>query len=435
MKGHDLIGFVDYLIEHKLVSDKYARFHGMWVRRFLSFGLTRPDLGGVAARLGYLAGLREDPGVVDWQFRQAEEATKMYLCNYLPAVTGKRPEEYPAADPERGRSAPIETLRTELRLRHYSYRTEQTYTEWVARFFRYLRETNPGEDVSKQVDSCTVRNFLTYLAMERKVSASTQNQAFSALLFLCRHVLKVELKDMNKTLRAKRGRKLPVVLTPGEVLAILQCCFGLAGLMLRLIYGAGLRVMECVRLRVKDVDFEGGLLYVRDGKGGKDRTTLLPKALEPSLRAQVERVKELHAEDLAIGAGEVWLPGALSMKYRGAGAKLGWQYLFPARSISRNPRSGKLRRHHINQRVPQRVMRNAVEKSGIVKHATLHSLRHSFATALLAGGTDIREIQELLGHNSLDTTMIYTHVVRELKTAASSPLDALNAGDIALDSS
>ena len=421
----DLRGFTDYLVRNDLVPERYAKFHGMWVERCLEFRRSRPELDGESARLQYLAGLREDPGVQGWQFDQADEATKLYLWNYLPAVVGNTPSGEESGTPVSSVDGAVSAMRRELRLGHYSYRTEKSYVEWVERFFGYLDQTGRTGEPAERVSTESVRDFLTHLATRRKVSASTQNQAFSALLFLCRRVLKVDLEEMAKTVRARRGSKLPVVLTPGEVRSVLGHCTGLAGVMLRLIYGGGLRLMECVRLRVKDVDSGSGLLYVRDGKGGKDRTTLLPASLEPELHAHIERVKEQHAKDLVAGVGTVWLPGALAHKYPGAGKKLGWQYLFPSSTLSTDPRSGEIRRHHVNEKILQRAMRQAVEKAGLTKHATVHTLRHSFATALLAGGTDIREIQELLGHSSIETTMVYTHVVRELKTPAASPLDAL----------
>jgi len=425
MGWNDMQGFVDYLVRNDLVPARYAKFYGMWVERCLAFSQTRPDLGRESARGHYLAGLRQDSTVKDWQYRQADDATKMYLTNYLPTLTGHSAgTEEPLPDIVVGADA-IEAVRTELRLGHYSYRTEKTYLDWIQRFFGYLDETGRVGTPAERVSTSSVRDFLTRLVTKRNVSASTQNQAFSALLFLCRRVLKVDLEEMSKTLRARRGSKLPVVLTPTEVSQILSYCTGLAGLMLRLIYGSGLRLMECVRLRVKDVDFGSDLLFVRDGKGGKDRATLLPAFLRTELQAQVEQVKELHAKDLDAGVGEVWLPGALAQKYKGAGKLLTWQYLFPSSQLSTDPRSGKVRRHHLNETMVQKAMKQAVRQSGLTKHATVHTLRHSFATALLASGTDIREIQELLGHESIETTMIYTHVVRELKTAAASPLDAL----------
>jgi integron integrase len=233
---------------------------------------------------------------------------------------------------------------------------------------------------------------------------------------------------MEQTLRARRGRRLPTVLSVEEVAAVLAHTFGLVGLMLRLIYGAGLRLNECLQMRVKDIDFGAGLVYIRGGKGDKDRTSLLPKSLEPELRQQIERVRTLHQADLAAGLGEVWLPDALARKYPNAGRELGWQYLFPAEGLAVDPHGGTVRRHHVNERLLQRAMHDATRAAGILKPASVHTLRHSFATHLLLAGTDIRQIQELLGHNSLETIMVYTHVVRELKTPAASPLDLLAGG-------
>jgi integron integrase len=271
-----------------------------------------------------------------------------------------------------------------------------------------------------------VKAFLTRLAMVETVSASTQNQAFSALLLLFREVLRTNLDEMAQTVRAKRGRKLPTVLSVAEVHALLAEVEPEYRLMVKLLYGSGLRLMELMHLRVKDLDFDAELVIVHSGKGDKDRTTLLPATLYKDLRAHLSKVREWHEKDLSQGHGEAPLPDALARKYPNAGREWGWQYVFPADKIAVDPVDGKVRRYHLHEKILQTAVRRAVQKAGIAKHASAHTLRHSFATHLLLNGTDIREIQELLGHNSLETTMIYTHVVRELKTKARSPLDALN---------
>ena len=423
------LGFEDYIVRNELVDARYAKFYRMWVDRFCRFVASDAHPDPERARRRFLEHLKHDGRTEDWQLRQADDAVKLYLWNYR--VGQMRASGQPnteAAPPPSLAKAPG-LMRDELRLRHYSYSTERTYLQWVRRFLAYLDETGAGAAQGGEVAATDVKHFLSHLALQRNVSASAQNQAFNALLFLCRHVLRVDLQDMAKTVRARRGRKLPVVLTEQEVASVLAAVDGLPGLMLRLIYGSGLRVMECARLRVKDLDFASELLYVRSGKGDKDRTTMLPRALEPALRGQIEEVRKLHEQDLAAGAGEVWLPDALARKYPAAARELGWQYVFPAADVSTDPRSGKIRRHHASEKIVQRAMHAAVGKVGIHKHATVHTLRHSFATHLLVNGADLREIQELLGHASLETTMIYTHVVRELKTPASSPLDRLHRAE------
>jgi len=257
------------------------------------------------------------------------------------------------------------------------------------------------------------------------VAASTQNQAFNALLFLCREVLKMDWGDWSGTVRARQGRRLPVVLSEAEVQSVLSKMQGTAQLMARLIYGAGLRVMECCRLRVKDLDFDNNLVLVREGKGKKDRSTILPQCIREDLLAHLKRVKTLHEEDLVAGVGEVWLPDALDRKYPNAPKEWGWQYVFPSKTLSTDPRSGKVRRHHVSDNAIQAAVRSAVKIAAISKPASVHTLRHSFATTLLLHGVDLRQIQDYLGHANVETTMIYTHVVKDLRNPATSPLDLM----------
>ncbi|MBI5756271.1 MAG: integron integrase [Nitrospirae bacterium] len=310
-----------------------------------------------------------------------------------------------------------------IRLKHYSYSTERTYLQWVERFFAYVTETG-----GKQIDAVTaedLRGFLSHLALNRHVSASTQNQAFNAILFLFRNVLHKEVGELDTTVRAKRGQKLPVVLTVGEVRRLFEQMTGTNRLIAELLYGAGLRLMEAARLRVKDIDFDANTLYVRSGKGDNDRSTMLPAAVKERLREHLTSVKALHDKDLAAGHGKVFLPDALERKYPNAAKEWGWQYVFPSATLSVDPRSGIVRRHHISDTAIQSALKNAVRKSGILKHATVHTLRHSFATHLLQNGVNIREVQSLLGHKNVETTMIYTHVLRDMSNAPQSPLDAL----------
>lgn len=319
----------------------------------------------------------------------------------------------------------LEEMRRLIRLKHYSYSTERTYLEWAKRFLAYRQQMEREGDVSLLVTSNDVRDFLSHLATQTRVSASTQNQAFNALLFLFREVLRDDFGNMSGTVRAKRGKKLPAVLSADEVRALFSHLSGRSQLIAKLLYGSGLRLMELARLRAKDIDFEANLIFVRSGKGDNDRSTVLPASVKDELQAHLGRVKTLHEKDLAAGYGEVYLPDALGRKYPKAGKEWGWQYVFPSSRLSVDPRSGKIRRHHITDKAIQFAIGKAVQKAGIVKHATVHTLRHSFATHLLMNGVNIREVQSLLGHKSVETTMIYTHVLRDMKNAPMSPLDAL----------
>ncbi len=273
-----------------------------------------------------------------------------------------------------------------------------------------------------------VEEFLSHLAVAGRVSASTQNQAKSALLFLYKEVLGAELTWLDQVASAKTTKRLPVVLTPSEVTSMLSRLDGSHALLARLLYGTGLRIMEGLRLRVKDVDFERGEILVRDGKGGKDRVTMLPASISRALQLHLERVREQHRQDLAEGYGEVYLPFALDRKYPNAGREWGWQYVFPSARLSVDPRSGVTRRHHVQDQSVQRAIRQAVRDAGINKPATPHTLRHSFATHLLESGYDIRTVQELLGHSDVSTTMIYTHVLNRGGRGVASPLDRLAVG-------
>ena len=314
----------------------------------------------------------------------------------------------------------LEQVRAKLRVKHYSIRTERAYLDWIRRFILFHGKKHPAEMGAPQVEA-----FLSHLAVEGNVAASTQNQAKSALLFLYREVLGVHLPWLENVAKAKTPQRLPVVLTIGEVKSVLDRLEGTLWLMASLLYGSGLRLMECVRLRVKDVDFEMHQLMVRDGKGAKDRVTMLPAALVEPLKAHLARVKRLHEEDIAAGYGEAYLPNALARKYPGAGRSWGWQYVFPSRNLSVDPRSGVTRRHHADEKALQRAMKRAVAAAGINKPATPHALRHSFATHLLQSGYDIRTVQELLGHSDVSTTMIYTHVLNRGGRGVASPLDRL----------
>ncbi|MEW5891650.1 MAG: integron integrase [Pseudomonadota bacterium] len=312
----------------------------------------------------------------------------------------------------------LDVVRDRLRVKHYSLRTEQQYVQWIKRFILFHGKRHPRELGAEAVES-----FLSHLAVAGNVSASTQNQALAALLFLYKEVLGLELPWLDGITRAKKPKRLPTVLNRDEVRRILDRMDGTYALMARLLYGTGMRLMECVRLRVKDVDFSRGEIMVRDGKGGKDRVTVLPQSLVPLLQAHLEKRRALYEDDLAQGRAEVFLPDALVKKYPKAATEWGWQYVFCSGSFSRDPRSGAVRRHHLDEKLLQRAMRRAVQDAGITKPATPHTLRHSFATHLLEGGYDIRTVQELLGHSDVSTTMIYTHVLNKGGRGVVSPLD------------
>ena len=305
-----------------------------------------------------------------------------------------------------------------IRFRHYSIRTEQAYVDWIRRFIRFHGKRHPAS-----MGAAEVELFLTNLAVVHDVSASTQNQAQSALLFLYKDVLGDELPWLDGVERAKKPVRLPVVLTRAEVSAVLRGLHGTHSLIGRLLYGTGMRILEAMRLRVKDVEFERRAIVVRDGKGGKDRVTVLPGSLITPLRQQLRRAHAVHQADLAQGCGRVYLPHALARKYPAADREWAWQYFFPAAARSRDPRSGVVRRHHISDQAFQRAMKQAVRDSGLSKPATPHTLRHSFATHLLESGYDIRTVQELLGHSDVSTAMIYTHVLNRGGRGVISPLD------------
>jgi integron integrase len=312
----------------------------------------------------------------------------------------------------------LDKVRDKLRVKHYSIRTEQTYVHWIKRYIFFHGKRHPKELGARDIES-----FLTHLAVAGKVSASTQNLAKSSLLFLYREVLEIQLPWLENVTQAKAPKRLPVVLTVSEVQSVLSRLTGTHALIASLLYGGGMRLMEAVRLRVKDVDFARHEILVREGKGFKDRVTMLPEAIVAPLKAHLVKVKALHKEDLAQGYGEVYLPFALDKKYPNAGREWGWQYVFPSKNLSVDPRSGKKRRHHVDEKGVQRAVKQAVRDAELTKPATPHTLRHSFATHLLQSGYDIRTVQELLGHSDVSTTMIYTHVLNMGGKGVVSPLD------------
>ncbi|MHB1175465.1 MAG: integron integrase [Sulfuriferula sp.] len=314
----------------------------------------------------------------------------------------------------------LDRMRAEIRVRHYSIRTEETYVDWARRFILFNNKRHP-----KELGAAEVRDFLSHLAVDRNVAASTQNQAKSALLFLYRDVLHIQLPWLDEVIAAKMSKRLPVVLTQTETRHLLHAMSGTMGVVASLLYGTGMRLLEGLRLRVKDVEFTRREIIVREGKGNKDRVTVLPENLILPLKAHLEKVKALHERDLEAGFGEVYLPNALALKYPKAAKAWGWQFVFPSTVRSTDPRSGIERRHHMYEASVQRAVREAAKLAGIHKPVTPHVLRHSFATHLLQAGYDIRTVQELLGHKDVQTTMIYTHVLNKGGRGVASPLDAL----------
>jgi len=311
----------------------------------------------------------------------------------------------------------LEQMRDVLQTQHYAIRTEKAYVDWARRFILFHQKRHPTEMGRAEIEA-----FLTHLAVERHVAASTQNQALSALLFLYKEVLRQEVESVD-AVRAQKPKRLPTVLIKPEALRVLNAVVGVPQVMAKLLYGSGVRGLECVRVRVKDVDFARHILLVRDGKGEKDRITMLPETLVVPLQEHLVRVKQLHTKDLAEGYGAVYLPYALERKYPNANREWSWQYVFPAKSRSVDPRTGAERRHHLDESSLQKAVRAAARLAGIVKHVTCHTFRHSFATHLLEAGYDIRTVQELLGHQDVKTTMIYTHVLNRGAKAVRSPLD------------
>lgn len=312
----------------------------------------------------------------------------------------------------------LDQVRDQIRILHYSIRTEEAYLKWVREFILFHGKRHPNEMGASEISS-----FLSHLATERNISASTQNQALSALLFLYREVLDKPIDWIDDVERAKKPQRLPVVFTREEARSVINHLRGEMWLMASLLYGSGLRLMECIRLRVKDLDFAQSQIIVREGKGNKDRVTVLPEALANPLERHLERVKAVHETDIKEGFGKVYLPFALARKYPNANREWCWQYVFPASKRSVDPRSGQVQRHHISETVLQKAVKGAIRRAGINKPGSCHTLRHSFATRLLENGYDIRTIQELLGHADLQTTMIYTHVLNRGGKAVRSPID------------
>ncbi len=418
------INQLEIFLKHKKgLSENKIKYYVFWLNKFFTYYSKNIDNISEQELIEF-SDLLESKGYEEWQVKQAREAVVLYIQNFLNKMI--LPVEH--KDIQNDSVPPALTTWNQvkerfveiIRLRHYSYRTEKTYQDWIQRFIQYHNFANPGESTSRHVEQ-----FLTYLAVDRKVAASTQNQAFNALLFLFRNVLCIGLDDIRNTVRAKASRRIPVVLSEQEIKNIFKYMPEKHKLPLTLIYASGIRITECVTLRVKDLDFENKSLVVRFGKGNKDRVTLLPEFMHDSIKEHLKKVKKTHDRDLANGHGAVYLPNALERKYPGANSKWRWQYVFASGNLAVDPRSGVVRRHHVGQQGLQRAMKKAVDKSGITKRATVHTLRHSFATHLLQSGYDIRTVQDLLGHKDVNTTMIYTHVLNRGPQGVKSPAEIL----------
>jgi len=409
-----LTAFEQFLINKERIQEKYVPYYVKWVSdcyRYHNLPESEPLTNEQHTQ--FLKRLADN--AEDWQVRQAERAVRLYdyfllqkIKNETGSVSGQA-EDWIIVE-ERTREA--------LRLRHRSLSTEKTYLLWIRQFRGFLKDQQPFTLEGKDIQA-----FLSYLAVEKKVSASTQNQALNAIVFLYRHVLEKDIEGEINSVRARQTRRLPVVLTQREIDSIFREMTGVNLLMAQLIYGCGLRIQECLRLRIKDIDFERGLVIVRAGKGDKDRRTMLPESLTDKLYEHINAIRAVHEEDRKNEIPGVQLPGALERKYPNAGKEWPWFWLFPAQTISIDPLSRIMRRHHIHPSALQKAFRLAVGKASIAKQVSIHTLRHSFATHLLEKGHDIRTIQELLGHANLQTTMIYTHVARKNILGVRSPLD------------
>jgi integron integrase len=414
-----MISYAAFLHERGLVPDRYISYYEQWVSKYLreaqQLVAAPDDPARIAAFVSSLTNIHEE-----WQIMQAKRALRLYLY-YRDHQQYHPPDDEPCVPPkDLAHAAVVEELVKVIRLKHLSLRTEHAYRGWVSRFLRFVGMKKPAS-----IDEHDVRSFLSYLAVDRKVAAATQRQAFNAVLFLCRHVLTVPIRGLETVVRAKLGTSLPVVLSKAEVRKIISQLHGVERLMAIIIYGAGLRLGECLALRVKDIDFDRGCLTIRGGKGNKDRETVLPEAIVESIRRLLDTVKVRYLQDRARRVEGVWIPEALARKYPGAATEWGWYWLFPSDRLSVDPESGLVRRYHVLPTTLQRAFKLAVARSGIVKNATIHTLRHSFATHLVERGYDIRTIQELLGHADVSTTMIYTHVATRNKLGVSSPANDL----------
>ena len=407
--------FTNYLISKSILPKNQVHYYVGWVKAFFrSLGRAPSEKVSPEEIDRYVKGLariRED-----WQVKQAEQAIRIF--RYFQAR--QQVSMNPGLDTGQQWKIASEEMRHMIRLKQLALKTEKTYISWLRQFYRFLQGASPYS-----LDDTHITNFLTHLAVDRNIAASTQNQAFNALLFFYRHVLDKDVGHLGEVVRAKKRRWLPVVLTREEVARVFDQLSGSNRLMAQMIYGGGLRLRECVTLRVKDVDFERDVLVIKFGKGGKDRETLLPEFIKNDLKLHLDKIRALYDLDRQNDTPGVEMPGALDSKYPNAGKEWIWQWVFPSQVLSMDPRSKIIRRHHVHPSSLQKHIKTAAYKAGLTKRMTTHTLRHSFATHLLESGYDIRTIQELLGHSSLKTTMVYTHVAQKNRLGVKSPLDSL----------
>jgi len=408
----NLKDYLKFLELDNSIKQNHKPFFIKWVEMYLAY-LEKNNISAMQNNENlkkFILGLSKKKKYQEWQISQAIDAVNYFLT-------------FLKCDGSENSTLTIDEIvkktKDIIRLKHYSVRTGKSYINWIKQFLKF---TNKSID---EVNSDDVKDFLTYLAKERNVSASTQNQAFNSILFLFRHVLNKNLENMKNTLRAKRKRKIPTVLTREEVSTLLDNLSDTYLIIAKLLYGCGLRLMECMQLRVKDISFEPNTVTIHSGKGDKDRVVMLPENVKKELRDHLKKCKNQHAKDLKLGYGFVKLPGALSKKYPNADKEWMWQWIFPAKSFYVDKENGNIYKHHLHESNTQKAIRTAAIKSNIPKKISAHTLRHSFATHLLESGVNIRVIQELLGHKQLETTMIYTHVLLEYKNNIKSPLDFL----------
>lgn len=406
--------FQSFLASKNTIPEKKIPHYLMWVSKLYAYFDKDPDKPITTDEVDrFLHNLQKN--YEDWQVNQAREALRLYSYFF----TNRKTQE-------EKRTAPYEQLWKEhadrmvrmLRLKQRAYSTEQSYIGWLRQFYMRFKDRDPAE-----MDTSHIIDFLSYLAVDKNVAKSTQNQAFNAILFFYRYVLEKNIDSIRETVRATAKRRLPVVLSIQEVHRLIDNLSGINQLMARVIYGGGLRLNECLRLRIKDLDFERSSLFVRSGKGDKDRMTIMPESIKTKLQEHLEKVRTLYEKDRESNLAGVYLPHALERKYQGASTSWEWFWVFPSKSLSVDPRSLEVRRHHMHPSNLQRAIKPAARKAGIAKQVNVHTLRHSFATHLLEKGYDIRTIQELLGHVNVQTTMIYTHVAKKNSLGVKSPLD------------
>ena len=381
IRGHgmnklSLTEFQTHLRSKSLIREKYISYYAYWARNFLTFLDSCEPTSQDLCIEKYINSLHEQPNIADWQIRQAYDAAQLFIYSFLGGdLASLHPNVQESSSIRMDISSIVSDTRNAIRIKLYSYRTEQTYIDWIKRFSEYVRNIKKKTDIKEGYDVDDVKDYLSYLALNKRVSASTQNQAFNALLFLFRNILRKEIGDISKTVRAKRGQRLPVVLSVDEIKDIFKYVKGVNGLILQLLYGAGLRLMEALQLRVKDIDFTTDVLFIRNGKGDSDRTTVLPDSIKNDLKLHLKKVQLLHKDDLDGGYGEVYLPHALARKYPNAAKAWYWQYVFPSYKLSADPRTAVIRRHHIHQKTIQSSLKAAVRKTGIAKHVSVHTLR------------------------------------------------------------